>query len=342
MILLGVVLILIVLVFNWWQDRRVRRRMQQHFPQRDTDPLMPAGFQEPGRREPALGVHVVTPDPESPQADDEDDYDDPDEVDPSTEAVIDIRFAQPVETVQLYQALEPLRRVGSKPVRVFAESTEGLHRSALRPGEAYVSLQLAVLLANRNGALSAIEWSQLWSVAEKLAEQFDGGVEGPDQAAVMRQAADLDKLCASIDAQVGLALSVNNPQRRADVLKALHSAGFVQTGSQLAWVSEHEIPRFTVLFDGQDPFQAGDERVVRVELLLDLPNSPSDDQAFSRMASVGRDLARRLGATLLDDQGNPVSDQADDTIDRQLQALYAQLEKAGFTPGDPRTSRVFS
>lgn len=343
LILVGIVLILVVVVFNWWQDRRIRQRMQEHFPQRDTDPLMPSGFQDAGRREPGLGVQVLTDPASADHMDDpDDDYDDPDEVDPTTEAVIDIRFAQPVETVQLYQALESLRRVGSKPVRIFAESDQGLHRSALRPGEAYVSLQLAVLLANRSGPLTDIEWSQLWAVAQKLAEQFDGAVEGPDQAPVMRQASDLDKLCASIDAQVGLVLRFDQEHAVPEVMKVLHNAGFVQFGRQLAWVSEHQTPRFTALLDGQAAFDVQADAIERIDLLVDLPNSPADDQAFSRMATVGRDLARRLGGTLLDDQGNPVSDHADDAIDRQLQSLYAQLEKAGFPAGESRTSRVFS
>ena len=39
LVALGVVLIFAVLVFNWWQDRRVRRHMQENFPQTDEDPL---------------------------------------------------------------------------------------------------------------------------------------------------------------------------------------------------------------------------------------------------------------------------------------------------------------
>src|SRR5690606_31466460 len=91
LILLGVLLILIVLVFNWWQDRRIRRRMQEHFPENDHDPLM-AGSATPERREPALGVRLAA----EPEADDPPVHD-PEEVDPGTEAVIDIKFAQPVE-----------------------------------------------------------------------------------------------------------------------------------------------------------------------------------------------------------------------------------------------------
>lgn len=43
LIALGVLLILLVLGFNWWQDRRVRRKMQSHFPTSEQDPLLGAG-----------------------------------------------------------------------------------------------------------------------------------------------------------------------------------------------------------------------------------------------------------------------------------------------------------
>jgi len=39
LVALGVLLILGVLGFNWWQDRRARKSMQQHFPMATDDPL---------------------------------------------------------------------------------------------------------------------------------------------------------------------------------------------------------------------------------------------------------------------------------------------------------------
>ena len=53
LILLGILLILLVVVFNWWQDRRVRQQMQSHFPDGDTDPLM-SQLTELERREPSM------------------------------------------------------------------------------------------------------------------------------------------------------------------------------------------------------------------------------------------------------------------------------------------------
>lgn len=339
MILLGIFLILVVVVFNWWQDLRIRKKMKVHFPEREHDPLMTTPVPGISRREPGFGLHVM-PDPDV--AHEQIDTDDPDEADPSTEAVIDIHFPKAVEAVQLYPALEALQRIGTKPVRLFAESDSGRHRSVLRTGEAYSALHLAILLANRSGAITDIEWSRFWSLSQELAGKFDAVIEGPEQHKVLAQARDLDAQCAALDAQVGVLLVLHAPTPVADVFKVLKDIGFLSCHPQLAWMSDAGQARFSALFNGQPALVCQDDQITQIELLIDLPNSPADDQAFSRMVTVGRDLARRLGGQLLDDQGQPVSEHADQTIDAQLHDLYQQLEHAGFIAGEPRTCRVFS
>ena len=348
LILLGVVLILLVLLFNWWQDRRVRKQMQEQFPEREEDPLL-GGTPPPlaaMRREPGLGsvaepAHETRANGDAVQ-DASGSDDDPAEADPTTEVVIDISFAQPVPSEQLHAATHGLKRVGSKPVRLFAEKEGGGHRARLRPGESYVSMQLAVLLANRNGPLSEIEWSELWTAAQSLTERFEGSMEGPEIKEVVQRAQRLDAICAELDAMVGLALQLPGALSVAEVGQALEEVGFLRHGPQLAWMSELGIPRFTALFNGRLPGEVQSAGVDRIELVLDLPNSPADDQAFSRMASVGRHLAANLDAQLLDDQGRPVADGADQAIDVQLHERYRQLEAAGFVAGEYRTARLFS
>lgn len=335
LIILGIALILVVLIFNWWQDRQVRRKMQEHFPEREHDPLMGGSTAAQGRREPGFGVRA-------PEAEAEAAADDPAEVDPTTEVVIDIAFAQPVPSASLHTALQALLKPGSKAVRIFAEREGGGHRARLRSGEAYVSMQLAVLLANRSGPLTDIEWSQLWTAAQGLAERFDGAIEAPEQEQVLARAHELDQLCAALDAQVGLVLRLQDVLTVAEVSGVLKEVGFLPYGQQLAWMSDTGLPRFTALLDGAPALDTQSASVSRVDLLLDLPNSPADEQAFSRMASVGRDLSRRLKAELLDDQGHVVSDHSDQAIDEQLLELYGKLGQAGFEAGTERTVRVFS
>lgn len=335
LIILGLVLILVVLVLNWLQDRRIRKQMQEHFPEGQQDPLMGNSGQAAVRREPGFGV------PQEP-VDDPTAPDDTTEVDPSTEVVIDISFAQAVPAAQLQTALLALRTAGTKTIRAFMVRDGGGHRARLRPNEQYISVQLAVLLANRSGPLTDIEWSQAWAMAQNLADDFDGALEGPEQIDVMQQAQALDTLCAGLDAQVGLTLRLNGTGAINEVSGTLKDVGFLPYDQQLGWMSDTGVPRFTVLFDGIPAQQVQSAGVDRIDFLLDLPNSPQDEQAFSRMASVGRDLASRLDAVLLDDQGRVLPDTTDHAIDKQLLDLYNALQQAGFQPGSERTARVFS
>lgn len=330
LISLGVILILVLVCFNWWQDRRVRQRMQEYFPDADEDPLM-GGAAPAGRREPGFGAGVVT----------EGFTDEITEADPVCEAVIDVVFSHPVSGAELQMAVRPIQKAGEKPVRVLVEH-EGGHSLRLRDGNNYLSVQLAVLLANRSGALTDIEWSHLWTIAEDLAERFEGSVEGPEQDQVLQRARTLDAQCAELDAQVVLVLKLDQARPVAEVNQAVKDAGFVSFGNQLAWMSEAGVPRFTLLYNGEAAADFSSAGVDRLDLLLDVPRSQPDEHAFSRMACVGRDLATRLEATLVDDQGQPVQESADHAIDEKLHDLYNNLEKAGFPAAETRTARLFS
>lgn len=251
LIALGVLLILLVLGFNWWQDRRVRRKMQSHFPTSEQDPLLGAGAAAAAggaapRREPGMGdapkAHPEQPKPVDPGSD----ADDAEEPDPACEVVIEINFAEPVRGADLLPYMQSLRQVGRKPMRVFAETDQRRHRARVHAGESYASMQLAVLLANRSGPLTAIEWSQAWARAQDMAERFDATIEGPDQQAVLEQAARLDDTCAALDTQVGLTLLLGTAQPAAEVLNVARDAGFVADGNRLAWPAENGVARFTL------------------------------------------------------------------------------------------------
>lgn len=334
LVTLGAVLILLVVVFNWWQDRRVRRKMQDKFPEAPADPLM--AQLEAERREPTVRIAETLAEKKAEPAVAAE------EIDPTSEAVIDVQLPQPVEGEQLIELLRAYLRVETKPVRLFASTVNGEHHAYPNAGDSYVSMQLAVILANRQGPLTEIEWSRLWMAAQNLAQQLDGSVDGPDQAEVMERAQQLDQLCANLDAQVGISLQLREPIATNTVRQVVVSAGFMEYGKQLAWLASSGLPRFTLLFNGKPALNLQSANVDRLDLLLDLPNSPKDEQAFSRMASVGRDLALRLDAELIDDQGQVLTDHYDQDIDQQLYQLYEKLEQAGFKAGETRTQRVFA
>lgn len=351
LVALGVLAIVVVLGLNWWQDRRARKQIQDGFPGTGKDPLLHGV--EPGlpgaegaRREPGLGavaeaesnvVGGLEAAAASPAHDTE-------EVDEACEIVIDVSFLEPVPGDELAAFTQGIRHAGQKPLRVFAETTDGLHRAAIRSGENYASVQVAVLLANRSGPLTAGEWAEALSRSRVLADRFDGTVEAIDTQAVLDRASKLDAVCAALDAQVGLTLVASSRRwSSGDVLTAAREAGFssIQDG-RLPWVDQDGAVRFTLgRSDGVSLGSAGPATIGQLSVILDVPRAPAHEHAFTQMAKIARGLAARLEATVVDDNGRPLADGAEAAIDKQLQALYAKLDHSGLKAGSVRALRVF-
>jgi len=356
---LGVALIAAVLGLNWWQDRRARLHVQRHFGEFSgvADPLADsARASHDGRKEPALGASAAERQTER-QTDRQTDADDLAEIDPACEVVIDVNFAQPIAGTLLRPALKTLDEVGGKPIRIFAkrandasDANSDMHHAhsdrQIHDDQAYAALQLALLIANRSGPLTAIDWSQFWNHAEELAERFDAVLEGPEQASVIAQAERLDAFCARLDVQVGLNLVLAHAQPLTAILALARDLGFVLVDGRLLWLADEGLTRFALsqgedgLFDGTASH--GKVQRQRLTLLIDVPHSPANDHAFSFMAGIARELAARLDAQLLDDQGKPVVEASQAAIDAHLASLYAQLQAADMQAGSPRAKRVFA
>ncbi len=367
---LGVILIGIVLGMNWWQDRRLRQRMEDDFGHEREDPLL--GEAAPAeratlrkksksqavtpapteRREPGLGSGQAAPQAK-PGADDDEalafaatapETDDPEEPDPVCEAVIDLVFDEPVEAESLLPVVRDLSRAGRKPIRVFFRTTGGVHCSRLRLGVSYVSMQLAVLLANRSGPLSPTEWSQAWAKAQEVADQFDAAIEGPDPREISQLANALDEVCASLDTSVGLTLLARgpNPWRLAEVEALALDLGFSDQGVEhrYDWLDKDGGLRFSLLVEPGNSSR-GHDATTQLTLLLDVPRSAPSATPFADMARVARELAAPLDAELVDDNGQPLQEGTEPAVDKQLLILRANLERQGMPAGSARALRVF-
>lgn len=344
---LGVLIILGVIVYNWWQDRRVSQKMQKHIPVVEDDPLLRESGSSESRKEPGLAHFGIDSQPDSvdssrhPQAEPGHLDEQIAEPDPVIEEVIEIVFTSPKSGEELLGSLKDVRSLGPRPVRMFAQTEQGVLATRINPTENYMGLHLAVLLANRNGHLTAIEWSQLWGKAADLAENLEARVEGRDQTEVVEKAQALDGMCADLDMQVGLNLLLESAKDTEDLVQCAMGMGFIEHEGELAWVGEHGLACFTLnRFDGH-PFESG-AQTDKLSLLLDVPRSPATDASFARMVDVGTELARRLGAVLVDDQGKPLAQGAEAAIDARLSELYGQLDAAGFKAGGERARRVFA
>ncbi len=347
LIALGVLIILAIVGFNWWQDRRARRKMQDSLPDVSEDALFSDSQDDQGedrqRREPGLGSLGLKSGQDGTDGKGDDAVPGPvAEADSMTEAVIELHLSQPLTGSELAAHLRDGLQAGRRDVRVLLQDEQGHISNQIAANQSYTALQLAVALANRSGPLTAIEWSQIWGKAQTLADKLEAAVDGPEQVDVLGRADELDSTCATLDAQVTLTLVLRERRAVDDFVGSATAMGFVDRATHLAWMGDHGLECFTLFRADNQPLNQAGSHVEQLTLLLDVPRSPANPVSFARMMEVGQELGRRVGGDIVDDQGKPLAPGADVAIDQQLQALCGQLEAAGLTPGSERARRVFS
>jgi hypothetical protein len=204
----------------------------------------------------------------------------------------------------------------------------------LAAGRGYSALRIGVLLANRHGPLNAMEFSEFVGAVQALADQLSVLADTPDMAAVLARARDLDEVCASLDAQVGIAVEAPEPLGVADLARLALECGCVERGN-----NRHARlgPAGEVLFS-----LALADAPNRLQLLLDVPRAPAALAPWREMLACGQRCAQVLGGPLVDDAGRPLAEPQLARIDEQLTQRHASLEAAGFPAGSALALRLFN
>jgi hypothetical protein len=318
---------------------------------------------EPVREGPAQEPAFETPDPSDTEAHvSKPEQDEPFEMPPlisqqskapQQDALIDVLSAveieAPVSGDAALAAMPTTRRVGTKLFTI-----EGLHAETgeyeqIRPGQRYSAFQAGLQLANRNGPMNEIEFSEYVVKTQAFADVVDGTPEFPEMLQEVARGRELDQFASQHDAQLSFTLRARDlPWSPGFVQQNAARLGFVAgviPGRMVIAAPEVGLPPILGLnFDPQaaladDPTQAAVRKVV---LTLDVPQVHRQEQPFPRMCQVAQELARVMDGAITDDDGRPLSEAAWQSIDRDLQALYDTLDARDLSAGSPQARRLFS
>lgn len=344
-IVISLLAIVAVLLFNWWQEKRIQQRINQQFPTNEFDPLLGNAHVENGRSDPSF---VIEGKPELgddgvPKASVVQQHEE-EGVDPMCETVFDIHFFTPVNGTQLIQHIQQFKHAGNKSIRYFAETADGFHRARIRAAELYTSLQMAVQLANRSGPMRSEEWDQAFMYADNIAHAFDATTESGDKTQVLDQAKQLDQLCNESEAQVGVNLVLDGTQPVKAILEIAQRLGYSEYGLGIARLHDSGKPLFLVLPGGDLSTEVRSAGVEHIELLIDVPNSYQIDKPFTHLVTHAHELAKALNAQVVDDEGKPLErdNAVIPVIDQQLAEVYQDLDAKGLRAGSDRAARLFS
>ena len=272
---------------------------------------------------------------------------------PGLDALIDvlapISVDAPVSGELALSVLPPTRRAGSKPFAIEGRNEATQEWETPRAGQRYTAFQAGVQLANRNGALNEIEFSEFVIKAQAFADGVNGEARFPEMRDEVARGRELDQFAGAHDAQLGFTLRARN---------AAWSPGFVQQNAARLGFIAGAIPGRMVLpaavaggppllglsFSPQaaladDPAQSA---IRELTLSLDVPQVPRSEQPFVRMRDAAIALAASMDGTITDDDGRVIPPDALDVIGADLEQLYDTLDSRDLSAGSPQARRLFS
>ncbi len=272
---------------------------------------------------------------------------------PGLDALIDVivplAFEHPVSGDAALAAMPATRRVGSKPFAIegFNESTQTWELPLA--GQRYKLMQAGVQLANRNGALNDIEYSEFVVKVQAFADALGGTPEFPEMRDEVARARELDQFASPHDAQLSVTLRARH---------AAWSPGYVQQNAARLGFVAGVIPGRMVLPAGvagqpsvlglvydtqaalaEDPTQSA---IHELSLNLDVPQVDRQEQPFVRMRLAAQQLADTMDGLVTDDNGQPLNAPALDVIGAELEKLYDTLDAHDLSAGSALARRLFS
>jgi hypothetical protein len=270
-------------------------------------------------------------------------------IDALIDAIVPLRLDSPVSGESVLAHAPATRRAGSKPFLIEGLNAESGEWEPIAAGQRYGELQAGVQLANRSGALNEIEYSEFAQAMQAFAEHFGAMVELPDMLEVAARAKELDSFASQHDAQLTVTLRANGVAWSPGYLQQIAARhGFVPgpvPGRLVQPSAEEQAPPVLVLsFDARAALSEEPEHAALNDatLSLDVPQTAEAAEPFAAWQHAARKLADEMDATLVDDQGHPVTLHAFTSIGGELKQMYRALEARDLAAGSASARRLFS
>ena len=265
------------------------------------------------------------------------------------DAIAPVTLALPIAGEAALAAMPGTRRVGSKPFAIEGLREDSREWEVPAAGYRYSAFQCGVQLANRTGALNAIEYSEFVMKTQAFADAIGGEVEFAEMQGEVARARELDQFASAHDAQLSFKLrAVKTAWSRGYVQQCAAGQGFVPSatpGRMLlpARQSGHG-PILGLGFDSQAAQAEDPEQTALHELTLslDVPQVLRSEAPFARMCEVAIALAGSMDGVIIDDNAILVRPEAMETIHADLEQLYDRMDARELSAGSVLGRRLFS
>jgi hypothetical protein len=365
----GVVLVACVLIYNWLQERRVRRRIDATFRKSDgstqgaapgVDRIEPMFTADESESSQSVAIETAPADDEAPDIPDEMPEESLPQVAPATKAErVGIAPDADIECVALLQpaqavstaAFGPAMSVGGvKPLRWLGRRSVGTPWQLIDTATQgpWHEIAACLLLANRTGSVSRADIESFQRLVSDVAAVLEAPHARLDPAAEADRAEALDRFCADLDVQIGLTILKSELGQIAGTrLRGVAEAsGFrINAAGHFEYAQEETgAPLYTLQNYKQEPFTIESLRRMTtpgVVFVLDVPRVTDPVRVFDQMRMAAKRMTKTLEGVLVDDNRRPITDTSLAAIRAQVQLTATALREAHIDPGGPRALRLF-
>lgn len=260
-------------------------------------------------------------------------------LDPLVDLIVPLALEAPVRGEKVTQVFHTLHLVGNKPVRVVGETASG-DWEPVAVGGIYRALQVGVQMATRNGSLSELEFSELASRLDQMADDLAASPQLPEMSDVIAAARALHQRVQDFDAKLSINVRANSsPWMIATLKPALQRQGMeLRPDGKLVMPDGDGGQLFSVSVSA-DP---ASETTPQITLLLPVALVAPDREGFRAMTAFAKTIAGRLAGTVVDDVGQPLPESTLEAIGREVDAFYREMEQVGIPAGSPLAHRLFA
>lgn len=357
LLIIGAVVIGGVYLFNWFQERQLRRKLERAFDGEREDVLLKDEPPREVKREPqireapapaAAPPPVETPAPRAAGSDDAASLPVPG-FDETIDFVATLDASGPLPSSVVDELLGKIAACGkpchSAGFNVSTRAWEALERNA---GDVYSRLRLALQLANRGGPVNAAQLGAFCDAVRIASERAGGHASWPNSDAALALARELDGMCAELDVAIGINIVAREGESFSGTRIRAHAeaAGFkLEPSGVFHYRDERRETLFTL--DNHEPAPFLPEQIKSIQtrgvtLLLDVPRVANGTAVLQRMFEIGKGLALALGGRMVDDNRAFLNETGMDKIAQQLMAIQEAMQARGVSAGSARALRLFS
>lgn len=252
--------------------------------------------------------------------------------DPLLDVTLELRCTHAFDGVAALEARAQLDRLALPlPTHVAVWDTKIVSWSVPDRFGFYSEMLIALQLATRRHSLGEIDAARFVAAVQQIALSIDADFDPPDVARIVAQATELDRLCARFDVQITLTLQAQGATWNDEVV------GAAARDAQLVQLR----PGFWRSASDQLPLSMASTSTGRLALTLDVPLASDSPPPVRALFDAAQNLAQRLDAQVVDDNGRAVEAEARSTIETELQTLRAEMRAAGIEPGSVRARRLY-